>query len=141
MVFLFSSVSRELELTEGTRAFGDDKEVGRLTCEMSPWIDKTRENPYLVSRLIRHLSLTVMLCWSRAKHLPFAFRNFLSIQSSRNISQDASTAEQGSPALSQEAKEGLQRAKEDFRKALMLRFGDSEFLKELTTTIENWENP
>lgn len=141
MVFLFSSVSRELELTEGTRAFGNDKEVGRLTCEMSPWIDKTRENPYLVSRLIRHLSLTVLLCWSRVKRLPSAFRTFFTIQNNRFVSQDAGSAEQGSPALSQEAKEGLQRAKEDFRKALMLKFGDSEFLKELTTTIENWENP
>lgn len=141
MVFTLSSVSRELGLTEDTRAFGNDKEVGRLTCEMSPWIDKTRENPYLVSRLIRHLTLTVLMCWSRVKRLPSAFRTFFTIQDSRNASQDAGTAEQGSPALSQEAKEGLHRAKEDFRKALMLRFGDSEFLRELTTTIENWENP
>lgn len=62
----------------GTRALGSDRKVGRLSYEMSPWIDRTRDKPFPVSRLIRRLSLFVLMCWSRIKQSPSAFKNILS---------------------------------------------------------------
>jgi len=115
---------------------------------MSPWIDKTRKNPYLVSKIVRHLSIPISMCWSRIKQLPSAFRNLFKIQNDRNISQDAGAVEQGSPASPQVAnvrfqgaKERFQWMRENFRNDMIVRFGDSEFLKEMMTTIEIWENP
>lgn len=177
--FLLFKVLRELELTSCARALGNNREVGRLAHEMSPWIDKTRKNPYLVLRPIRYLSLTILLCWSIVRQIPFAIKNTISVFKSipsafKNITsafksipstiRNTPTAFKnilssfenllsafrkfvanliGSDrAIDPEAAgQGFQAAKEDFVKALVDKFAQTEVLEDMQEALDCWESP
>lgn len=53
--FAVSINESKLELISLTRALGIDSEVGRLTYEMSPWIEQTRQKPRSLSAFVRYL--------------------------------------------------------------------------------------
>lgn len=155
----------ELELTLRARALGNDREVGRLTHEMSPWIDKTRDKPYLVSKSIRRLSMLILMCWLRIKRSPTAFKNILfsfkNIPSAfRNIPSTFGNILSsfrnlpsgfrnfvwirvgGNRTTDAEATgQGFQAAKEDFRRALEDKFEQSDVFKDMMEALGSWENP
>lgn len=161
----FSQVFLELELTLRARALGNDREVGRLTHEMSPWIDKTRDKPYLVSKSIRRLSMLILMCWLRIKRSPIAFKNILfsfkNIPSAfRNIPSTFGNILSsfrnlpcgfrnfvwirvgGNRTMDTEATgQGFQAAKEDFRRALEDKFEQSDVFRDMMEALGSWENP
>lgn len=149
------------ELTLRPRAFGNNRKAGRLTFEMSPWIDKTRGEPYFVSKFVRRISLSTLLCRSRIRQLPSAFKYLLTkcprLSYTRPKAPDVESVDPGAnnPGANtvkssddavdavgrSESSSSTEKAKIKFREAMLDKIGDTELVDVAMETIRAWENP
>lgn len=150
MVSPLSLAMSIFELTIVARAFGMDKRVGQLNYELY-WISHAWTDPYLLSKLIRHIGVSIKKCVLRVKRCLLNFGHFflrIGTQSSQqdqrpadielgeNSRREAAEQTQDMPDLKIQAEE----AKNRYRASLLSRFGEGRLVQRIMRDVDDWED-
>lgn len=126
-----------------------DKRVGQLNYDLywgHVWSD-----PYLLSKLIRHIGVSTKKCVLKVKRCLLNFGHFFlrpgtqssqqgqrlgDIEIGENISREAAEQTQNVPDLKTQAEE----AKNRYRASLLSRFGEGNLVWLIMNTVDNWRD-